>query len=58
MTNRTELAKNHLTQRAKTEEHLIETDQAVVIKDAYPKAQYHFIVVSKEDIPNVSAVSH
>lgn len=58
MSNRREFAKKVLTQRAKTEKPLIETDRAVVIKDAYPKAQCHFIVVSKEDIPNVTAVRH
>lgn len=36
---------------------LIETDLAIVMKDAYPKAQYHFLVVAREDIPNVAAVS-
>lgn len=36
---------------------LIETDRAIVMKDAYPKAQYHFLVVAREDIPNVTAVS-
>ncbi|EDW14834.2 aprataxin-like protein [Drosophila mojavensis] len=57
MSNRREFAKKVLTQRAKTEKPLIETDRAVVIKDAYPKAQCHFIVVSKEDIPNVTALT-
>ncbi|XP_051862736.1 aprataxin-like protein [Drosophila albomicans] len=33
---------------------LIESDRAAVMKDRYPKAQYHFLIVCKEDIANVS----
>ncbi|KAH8406667.1 hypothetical protein KR222_002338 [Zaprionus bogoriensis] len=36
---------------------LIETDRAAVMKDTYPKAQYHFLVVSKEAIANVTALT-
>lgn len=51
------LAQASLThQMEKKQNLLIETDQACVMKDAYPKAQYHFLVVAKEDIPNVTAV--
>lgn len=52
------LAQSSLTrQMEKQKKLLIETDRACVMKDVYPKAQYHFLVVAKEDIPNVTAVS-
>lgn len=52
------LAQSSLTrQMEKQKKLLIETDRACVMKDFYPKAQYHFLVVAKEDIPNVTAVS-
>lgn len=52
------LAQASLTRQMNQQKNLlIETDRACVMKDAYPKAQYHFLVVAKEDIPNVTAVS-
>ncbi|XP_046865676.1 aprataxin-like protein isoform X1 [Drosophila willistoni] len=36
---------------------LIKNDHAWVVNDAYPKAQYHFLVVSKEDIENVTKLT-
>ncbi|KAM8704249.1 hypothetical protein ACLKA7_008793 [Drosophila subpalustris] len=41
----------------KQENFLIESEQAAVMKDAYPKAQYHFLVVAKENIDNVTALT-
>ncbi|XP_003736934.2 aprataxin-like protein [Drosophila pseudoobscura] len=42
------LDKNHI---------LIESDRAVVVKADYPKAQYHFRVVAKEDIEDVTKLT-
>lgn len=36
---------------------IISNDIAVVIKDRYPKAKYHFLVLPKEDIDNLFEVS-
>ncbi|XP_064550976.1 aprataxin-like protein [Drosophila montana] len=53
-----EVYRNNLTyQMQQGKGQLIETDLALVMKDAYPKAQYHFLVVPKEDIPNVCALT-
>lgn len=52
------MAENRLRcQMGEKRDLLIETDRATVMKDIYPKAQYHFLVVAKEDITNVTAVS-
>lgn len=32
-------------------------DQTVTIKDGYPKARYHYLVISKESIPNLRALN-
>ncbi|XP_034488475.1 aprataxin-like protein [Drosophila innubila] len=53
-----ELARSSLTRELdKKHDFLIETDQAAVIKDSYPKAQYHFLVVAKENIDKVTALT-
>lgn len=53
-----EAARDSLTcQMQQGKGQLIETDLATVMKDVYPKAQYHFLVVPKEDISNICAVS-
>lgn len=36
---------------------IISNDIAVVIKDRYPKAKYHFLVLPHEDIDNLFEVS-
>lgn len=35
---------------------VMEDDKVVVIKDKYPKARYHFLVIPKEDIPQIRNV--
>lgn len=35
---------------------LIETDRAVVIKADFPKSQYHFRVVAKEELRDITQV--
>ncbi|XP_032597732.1 aprataxin-like protein [Drosophila grimshawi] len=58
MADKKEAAKCSLTRiLQKKRECLIETELAAVMKDAYPKAQYHFLVVPKEDISNVTAMT-
>ncbi|EDW68113.2 uncharacterized protein Dvir_GJ22722 [Drosophila virilis] len=58
MRKREEAARDNLTyQMQQGKAQLIETDLATVMKDAYPKAQYHFLVVPKEDISNVCALT-
>lgn len=40
---------------------VISSETAVVIKDKYPKARFHFLILPYEDIPSVfhvSATSH
>lgn len=42
----------------KDPEKIIESDdKIVIIKDAYPKAKYHFLILPKEDIKNLNAVT-
>ncbi|XP_030374846.1 aprataxin-like protein [Scaptodrosophila lebanonensis] len=36
---------------------IMETDRAAVMKSVKPKAQYHFLVLPKEDIANVTALT-
>ncbi|XP_041450910.1 aprataxin-like protein [Drosophila obscura] len=50
--------RNELKKKISNKEHLlIESDRAVVVKADYPKAQYHFRVVAKEDIADVTKLS-
>lgn len=36
---------------------VISNDIAVVIKDKYPKAKYHFLILPRENIPSIYHVS-
>ncbi|XP_034664145.1 aprataxin-like protein [Drosophila subobscura] len=50
--------RNELKKKINDKEHiLIESDQAVVVKADYPKAQYHFRVVAKADIADVTKLT-
>lgn len=37
--------------------HIISSNLAVVIKDKYPKAKHHYLVLPLEDIPSIFNVS-
>ncbi|KAH8256343.1 hypothetical protein KR032_001627, partial [Drosophila birchii] len=52
-----EYFRNELKRKLKDKRNfLIETDQAVVIKNDFPKSQYHFRVVAKEEIRDITEV--
>lgn len=36
---------------------LMETENAVIIRDRFPKAMYHFLVLPKADVPSIFVVS-
>lgn len=40
-----------------TSTHIISSNLAVVIKDKYPKAKHHYLVLPLEDIPSIFNVS-
>jgi len=54
-----EFERGVLTRKMETgEDVVIQTDRAAVLRNVtVPKAQYHFIVMPKEDIKSVTAVS-
>ncbi|XP_034132551.1 aprataxin-like protein [Drosophila guanche] len=50
--------RNELKKKINDKKHiLIQSDQAVVVKADYPKAQYHFRVVAKADIADVTKLT-
>lgn len=36
---------------------IIQDDEMVVIKDKYPKARFHYLVVPKKEIPSIVGVT-
>lgn len=38
-------------------EWIISTDEIVVIKDKFPKAMFHYLVIPKQNIPTIFQVS-
>lgn len=47
-----------LLQTIKNSDYVVYNDeQVVIIKDMYPKAKYHFLVVSNEDIAGIRDVN-
>lgn len=37
---------------------IISSKEAIVMEDKFPKAKYHFLVLPRENIPNIFQVRH
>lgn len=57
--NDVEFERGVLTRKMEAgEDVVIQTDKAAVLRNVtFPKAKYHFVILPKEDIANVTAVS-